>query len=178
MMYRRPSQEGLDESPTADLYERHAPGIFAYLRRQNLSREDAEDVLLEVFLAAYQRNQLAGLAEGEQLAWLRQVTRHKLADYFRQASRRPAVELDAVAETLYADEAEGPERRALQHETQRQLRAAISQLPPTQQQVLRLHFGEGLRCVDIARMLGKGEGAVRMALSRALNLLRTRYTER
>jgi RNA polymerase sigma-70 factor (ECF subfamily) len=178
MMYRRSSQSGLDESPPAGLYQQHAPGIFAYLRRQNLSREDAEDILLEVFLAAYQRNNLAALAPGEQLAWLRQVTRHKLADHFRRANRRVMVDLDVVADTLYADDTQAPEQVALQRESERQLRAAISHLPAAQQQVLRLHFGEGLRCVDIARMLGKGEGAVRMALSRALNLLRARYTER
>ena len=84
MMDRRSSQSGLDEPPATNLYQRYAPGIFAYLRRQNLSREDAEDILLEVFLAASERNQLAGLAAAEQLAWLRQVTRHKLADHFRR----------------------------------------------------------------------------------------------
>jgi RNA polymerase sigma factor (sigma-70 family) len=178
MMYRRSSRPGLDESSPADLYEQHAPGIFAYLRRQNLAREDAEDILLEVFLAASERNNLAGLAAGEQLAWLRQVTRHKLADHFRRANRRVMVDLDLVAETLYADDAQAPEQVALQRESERHLRAAISRLPAAQQQVLRLHFGEGLRCVEIARLLGKGESAVRMALSRALNLLRTSYTER
>jgi RNA polymerase sigma factor (sigma-70 family) len=88
------------------------------------------------------------------------------------------VGLDVVAETLYADEALAPDQVALQREAERQLREEISHLSAAQQHVLRLHFGEGLRCVEIARMLGKGEGAVRMVLSRALNLLRTRYTER
>jgi RNA polymerase sigma factor (sigma-70 family) len=83
-----------------------------------------------------------------------------------------------VADTLYADDHHEPEQMALQHESERRLHAEISQLPSAQQEVLRLHFGEGLRCVDIARKLGKGESAVRMALSRALNMLRTRYTER
>src|ERR1051326_5874566 len=122
MMYRRSSQPGLDEPPPADLYQQHAPGIFAYLRRQNLSREDAEDILLEVFLAASERNNLAALAAGEQLPWLRQVTRHKLADHFRQASRRVMVDLDLVADTLYADETLAPEQIALQRESERQLR--------------------------------------------------------
>src|ERR1051326_7127499 len=145
MMHRRSSQSGLDEPPATDLYQRHAPGIFAYLRRQTLSREDAEDVLLEVFLAAAERNQLAGLAAEEQLAWLRQVTRHKLADHFRQTNRRVMVDLDVVADTLYADDHHEPEQMALQHESERRLHAEISQLPSAQQEVLRLHFGEGLR---------------------------------
>lgn len=39
------------DSPDAMLYQRYAPSIFAYLYRQTTSREDAEDLLLEVFLA-------------------------------------------------------------------------------------------------------------------------------
>ena len=44
-----------DDSPGAALYRRYAPGIFAYLYRETSSREDAEDILLEVFLAALER---------------------------------------------------------------------------------------------------------------------------
>jgi RNA polymerase sigma factor (sigma-70 family) len=178
MMHRRSSQARLDESFIAHLYQRHAPGLFTYVRRQTVAREDAEDVLLEVFLAAFKQEQISTWPEEQQLAWLRQITRHKLADHYRQESKRSAVALEAVADTLYADEAQAPEQVALQREAERQLHTAISHLPASQQEVLRLHFGEGLRCVEIAQFLGKGEGAVRMALSRALNLLRTRYTER
>ena len=48
-------------------------------------------------------------------------------------------------------------------------------MPPAAQMVLRLRFGNGLRCTQIAGMLGKREGAVRMHLSRALHLLRSLY---
>jgi len=40
------------DPPIARLYELHATAIFAYLRRQTPSREDAEDILVEVFAAA------------------------------------------------------------------------------------------------------------------------------
>ena len=66
---------------------------------------------------------------------------------------------------------------ALQHDEERRLRAAIRQMPPFQQELLRLRFGLGLRCTQIAVQLGKQEGAVRMALLRTLNLLRSLYEE-
>ena len=178
MMHHCSSRSGLDESSTTDLYHRHAPGIFASLRRQGLSPEDAEDILLEVFLAASERKQLVDWPEEEQRAWLRQVARYKVVDHFRRNGKWSLVALDSVEDTLYADEAKVPEQVALQREAERRLREFISQLSMEQQQVLRLHFGEGLRCVEIARKLGKGDGAVRMMLSRALNLLRKHYTER
>jgi RNA polymerase sigma factor (sigma-70 family) len=82
-----------------------------------------------------------------------------------------------VSESLY-DETLNPEQVALQHEQERHLQAAIRQMPPFQQEILRLRFGLGLRCTQIADQLGKQEGAVRMALLRTLNLLRSLYEER
>ena len=84
MMHRRSSQARLDESFIAHLYQRYAPGLFAYVRRQIGSQEDAEDILVEVFLAASKQEHLSTWPEAEQIAWLRQVTRHKLADHYRR----------------------------------------------------------------------------------------------
>ena len=72
----------------------------------------------------------------------------------------------------------GPEQVALRREEERRVAAAVQRLPALQQEVVRLRFAGGLRCAQIADVLGKREGAVRMALSRALNLLRTLYEER
>jgi len=47
----------------AELYQRYAPGLFAYLRQQTHSREDAEDVLVDIFLAALEYEPLAELDE-------------------------------------------------------------------------------------------------------------------
>src|SRR5258708_13873228 len=60
-----------DRSLIAALYQRHAPGTLTFIRRHIPSREDAEDALLEVFLAALESENLAALNEGEQLACLR-----------------------------------------------------------------------------------------------------------
>src|SRR5260221_8455957 len=60
-----------DRSLIAALYQRHAPSILTFIRRHIPSREDAEDALLEVFLAALESEKLDALNEGEQLAWLR-----------------------------------------------------------------------------------------------------------
>lgn len=177
-MQRRPSTTNLDDAPAARLYRTYAPGILTYLRGRATSQEDAEDLLLEVFLAAFERNSLAELPPDHQIAWLRQVAHNKLIDYYRRASRRPSVALDEIAETAYADDAMDPEAQAQRHETQRDLRAALQRLSPAQQQVLRLRFADGLRCAEIASIVGKQEAAVRMLLSRTLNLLRSIYADR
>lgn len=167
----------LDDSPASALYQRHAATIFAYLRLHAPSWEDAEDLLLEVFLAALESEPLLTLPEGEQLAWLRQVAHHKLVDHFRRAARRATVPLEQLAEVIEMNDELAPEQAALRQEERRQVRAAVGQLPTLQQQVLRLRFGDGLRAAQIATLLGKREEAVRKLLSRTMNHLRTLYTD-
>ena len=166
---------GLDDAPAAALYRQHGPLIFAWLLKQAHSWEDAEDLLLEVFLAAFEHDRLLNVAEEKRLAWLLSVAQHKVVDYYRLSGRRQQIPLEAVAGALEADEALTPEAVALRHERQADLRAAVLALPQTQREVVQLRFGEGLRCTEIATVLGKREGTVRILLWRALALLRARY---
>ncbi len=55
------------------------------------------------------------------------------------------------------------------------LQASIQKLPALQQEIVRLRFVLGLRSAEIATVLQKSEGAVRVMLSRSLKLLRTIY---
>jgi RNA polymerase sigma factor (sigma-70 family) len=160
------------------LYQHYASGILAYFYKQTASRDDAEDLLLDVFLAAMERNNLAGLKEAEQKAWLWGVARNKVADYYRRKARHPGVKLKQVEETLYVDEAQEPEQITLRREEYADLRATVAQLTELQQDVLQLRFAYGFSCAEIATVLEKKEGAVRMVLSRTLKFLRSIYDRR
>jgi RNA polymerase sigma-70 factor (ECF subfamily) len=164
-----------DDAAFAELYQRHVHTLLSFIRRYVTTREDAEDVLLEVFLAAMERKALVDLSEGEQLAWLRRVAHNKCIDVHRRAQRRPAVSLDSALEMLYEDEEQAPEQIALRTEEHALLRGLLLHLPEQQQAVLRLRFAHDLRSPEIARRLNKSEGSVRMLLSRALNHLREIY---
>ena len=175
-MQQRRYSSHLDDAPGTALYQRHGAAIFAYLRLHAPSWEDAEDLLLEVFLAALESEHLQTLPEEMHLAWLRQVAHHKLVDHLRRTNRRASVPLDGLAEVV--DEAPTPEQAALRQEEHQKVRAAVQRLPTLQQQVLRLRFGDGLRSAQIAVLLGKREDAVRQLLSRTINRLRTLYQDR
>jgi RNA polymerase sigma-70 factor, ECF subfamily len=165
------------ESPATALYQEYAPMLFAYLRRQMASLEDAEDTLVEVFLAAFEHNRILDVPQDGRRRWLFGVAQHKLADAYRRSARHPAVPLDALTEALEEDAAQAPEQVVLRQEAQTELCAALRRLPPQQQQVLQLRFAHGLGAAEIAAVLGKGEGAVRILIWRALKLLRTYYEE-
>jgi DNA-directed RNA polymerase specialized sigma24 family protein len=66
--------------------------------------EDAEDGLLDGFLAALERESLRALSKQEQRHWLWRVARNKMVDYYRRTARRPQVPLEEVTETLFADD--------------------------------------------------------------------------
>ncbi len=171
------AEQGLHDDADAALYDRYAHVIFAYVRLHLSSREDAEDLTLEVFLAALERDNLSALAEDEKLAWLRRVAHNKLIDRYRRSTRRPVVALDQVTDTLYDDDELAPEQVALRNEEYTHLRAMLSRLPILQQQLLRLRYGDGLRFAEIAVILNKREGAVRKLLSRTLAFLRNAYDQ-
>jgi RNA polymerase sigma-70 factor (ECF subfamily) len=95
---QQPARALLNDAPGAALYQRFAPAMFAYFLKQTASREDAEDLLLEVFLAALEQGKLAEMDEGKQQAWLWAVARNKAADHFRRRGRYTQVDLSLVAE--------------------------------------------------------------------------------
>lgn len=171
-MFSQQQQPAAEDVLTDQLYERHAATIFSYLRQHTHSREDAEDILVDTFLAAIENEQFAQLSEQAQVAWLWRVARNKVVDSFRRAAVRRSVPLELVAETLEADEAHGPEQMAVRQDLVNNL---LTQLSPLQQDVMWLRFGYNLRSAEIASILGKQETAVRTMLSRTLNLLRTMY---
>ena len=156
----------------ATLFEQYAPGILAYVRMHIPLAEDAEDIVVEVFLAALENGHFASLGERERLLWLWRVARNKTVDAYRYARRRHYVALEDVSESLYESNSSDPETMALQHEDLAAIQLHIKQLPAQQQEVLRLRFGNGLSCPEIAARLGKQENTIRVTLSRSLNFLR------
>jgi len=86
-MQRRPPAQESWEFPTDDaaFFDRYGPVIFAYILKHVRSREDAEDLTLEVFTAALEKKRVSQLRPDEQLAWLKRVTHNKLIDAYRKA---------------------------------------------------------------------------------------------
>ena len=177
MQQQKRSQSEQDNDTDTTLFDLYGQSIFAYMRLHVSSREDAEDLTAEVFMAAWEQDNLSGVPKKEQLAWLRRVARNKLVDSYRRQARRPAVSLETVVDAIYEDEARAPEQVAVRHEELAQLRQAIGKLSPLQQQVLQLRYSHGLAFADIAILLDKREDAVRQLLSRTIALLGTIYRQ-
>ncbi|GHO79038.1 DNA-directed RNA polymerase sigma-70 factor [Ktedonobacter sp. SOSP1-85] len=169
------AEVGFEDSPLALLYDRYAPIILMYIARYISSREDADDLLLDVFVAALENQVWLTWSEGEQLAWLRRIAYNKAIDYYRRSARHPSVALEQIIVTHFSDDERSPEQVALRNEAHAVLRAHLSNLSDLQQEIVRLRFGHGLRTKEIAQRLNKSDEVIRVTLSRALNLLRKLY---
>ncbi|HJT59724.1 MAG TPA: sigma-70 family RNA polymerase sigma factor [Ktedonobacteraceae bacterium] len=167
----------MDGSMVSQLYQCHAPALLTHLRINLQSREDAEDLLVDAFVTAQEYEEfLNTLSKEEQRKWLWRVTRNKMIDLYRRSQAHKGIPLEEATELLYDDE-RTPEGAALQQDEYKQLHDNLQRLSAQQQELLRLRFVNGLRCNEIATIMGKGHGAVRAQLSRTLNLLRNIYAK-
>ena len=155
------------------LYDRFAYPIFQYICRYIPNKQDAEDLLVEVFLAAFNNETLSSLPAERQFAWLMRVTRNKLVDRHRHLALFTLVPIELPREV--EDGASTPEQYIEQRESYERLYLALEQLSPLQRELLWLRYTKSLRFCEIAGILGKSENAVRKLYSRTLQQLRGLY---
>ncbi len=148
------------------LYRRAYPMLLAYARRR-LDPEGARDAVSEAMARAVARIDRFTWAAGGFDAWLFGILRHVVLDAQRAQSRF-SQDLPAEDESL----APGPLDHVLGAEQAAALRAAWKKLSAFDQEVLELRVVAGLSADEVASVIGKRAGAVRMAQSRALDRLR------
>lgn len=166
----RLAQQGDAEACTA-LYDRHYDAVYRYCYYRVGDAYLADDLTGEVFARMVDKLDTFRVRGRPLLAWLYTIARNLVVDEHRQNGKTRQVSLDeAVA--LDAGGEGNPVRnveRQLQAEC---LAAALEYLTEDQRQVILLKFMEDHGNGQIARMLGKSEGAVKALQHRALKALR------
>ena len=157
-----------DRSAFAELYDTHVDSVYRYLLYRVRDTSEAEDLTSEVFTRAFANVHRYRWQGKSFLAWLYTIARNAVTD--RRRRERPTVELDGA----FGLAAEGPtaHEQAVLGEQIGKLRGAVKHLTSEQQQVLSLRFELNLSSREVARALGKNEGAIRALQFRALGRLR------
>jgi len=169
------NMENAQNGEDSTLYDRFAAIIFHYLFQKVSNKQDAEDLLLEVFLAALQDKSLSNLPAEQQLAWLRRVARNKVIDRYRHVALLNLLPIEQALEM--EDTALTPEQYTEQQERYERLHQSIAQLTSLQRELIGLRYQSGLRFSEIATVLDKPEGTVRQLFVRTLRQLRTTYEQ-
>ena len=160
------------------LYDTYRDRVARFATGRLGDAEKAEDVTSETFEAVC-RNLGSYRAGTDFEAWLFTIAHRRVADHFRRRYRGQEV---ALEEAVPGGEGHalpgavpavaGPEEALLAAERRAEVAGAFRRLRPDQQEVLALRVLGGLSAAQVGEVLGKSEGAVRVAQHRALQSLR------
>lgn len=148
--------------------------IYWYIYKKVSKEEYAEDITAETFMKlAENLDILIERDENGVKAWLYTVARNKVVDYYRKQGRSAKrVEIDEeVFEIIAKEEGEYLEEAIREHDS-KVLLDALAQLSPVEKELISLRFHDDLQFSEIAQVLDKNEGAVKMTLYRALEKLK------
>ncbi|MBA4062901.1 MAG: RNA polymerase subunit sigma-70 [Isosphaera sp.] len=174
--------------PPPDL-ARHQPALLLWATCQLPAwvrgKLDPADLVQQTLLEALRTpDAFAGRPDHEVLAYLRRALANNLVDAARKFARtRGDLSPDALAESsgrladfLAADHT-SPSERADRNERFARLAVALAGLPDAQRVAVEMRYLRGCKVTDIARALGRSEGAVSLLLHRAVTALRGLLTD-
>jgi RNA polymerase sigma-70 factor (ECF subfamily) len=162
---------GGDEQALASLYDRYRLILFGLVLRILHSRDEAEDVLQELFLQVWKRASDFDEARGRPFTWLVTLARSRAIDRLRSlnARERTATESARAAGTESWSDAVDD---AIRSEESAVVRRALAELPEEQRHALMLAYFEGLTQTEIARRLDAPLGTVKTRMRAGMIKLR------
>ncbi len=155
----------------AACYPTYLTPLYRYFSSHVGNIADAEDLTATVIAKAVRS--IGGYAGSGTLgAWLFGIARHTLRDHQRQ--HRTVTTLADFAPFL-ADTRPLPEQQVMRQEQADHLYAHIAALPASQREALTLRYFAELPLTEIAQVMDRSEGAVKLLIHRALTTLRNQY---
>ncbi len=153
-----------------ELYKAHLRDVYSYAYYRVGNHHDAEDLTEQTFLQAYRHFERAQAeSDGRPLRpWLIRIAHNLAANLYRDRSRRPQTPLDdtTMLSALHTTEdlVEGRDELA-------RIIAGIQKLPDERRDALIMRFALGMDNREIARAMGKTDGATKVLLHRAIKQL-------
>jgi RNA polymerase sigma-70 factor (ECF subfamily) len=154
----------------SELYRSHLRDVYSYLYYRVGNHHDAEDLTEQTFLQAYRHFERAQReSDGRPLRpWLIRIAHNLAANLYRDRSRRPQSRLDDDSPLATAHSTE--ELVNGRDELARVLEG-VKQLPDDRREALIMRFALGMDNREIARALGRTDGATKVLIHRAIRQL-------
>src|ERR671911_3197456 len=152
------------------LYKTHLRDVYSYSYYRVGNHHDAEDLTEQTFLQAYRHFERAQReSNGRPLRpWLIRIAHNLAANYYRDRSRRPQTNLDDAA---VLTSPLGTDRLVEEREEVKEVLAGVSKLPEDRREALIMRFALDMDNREIARALGRSEGATKVLIHRAIKQL-------
>jgi RNA polymerase sigma-70 factor (ECF subfamily) len=161
-----------DDAALGQLYDRYRLILFGVLIRILNNREEAQDVLQEVFLQVWRRAADFDENRGRPFTWLVTLARSRGIDRLRSLASRERVATMAGAGAEAVEDVSDAATDAIRSEQRRVVNSALSQLPEEQKRPLMLAYFDGLTQSEIATQLGAPLGTVKTRMRSGMMKLR------
>ena len=159
-----------DEAALAQLYDRYRAILFGLLMRILNNREEAEDVLQELFLQVWRRAADFDENRGRPFTWLVTMARSRGIDRLRALASRERVAVEGARDE--AEAVSDAASDAFRSEQRGLVNSALAQLPDEQKRPLMLAYFDGLTQSEIAARLGAPLGTVKTRMRTGMMKLR------
>ncbi|MCP2252882.1 RNA polymerase sigma-70 factor, ECF subfamily [Prauserella aidingensis] len=170
--------QGGDRAAFGRLYDRYVDGVYRYVLLRVGDRHLAEDVTSETFLRALRRITSISYQGRDVGAWFTTIARNLVLDHVKSSRFRLEVVTDEIADPTTPTAAVagaagslGPEQQVISRDTGDELVRCISDLGDDQRECVILRFIQGYSVAETARIMDRGEGAVKALQHRAIRRL-------
>lgn len=154
----------------SELYRAHLRDVYSYSYYRVGDHHDAEDLTEQTFLQAYRHfGRALAESDGRPLRpWLIRIAHNLAANHYRDRSRRPQTHLDDadVLRTMHTTEDLVEGRDEL-----KRILTGVGELPDDRREALIMRFALGMDNREIARAMGRTDGATKVLLHRAIKQL-------
>ena len=153
-----------------DFYRDHLRDVYSYAYYRVGNHHDAEDLTEQTFLQAYRHFERAQLqSHGRPLRpWLIRIAHNLAANLYRDRARKPATPIDEST-TLTAPHT--TEQLVEGREQLTRVLGGVQRLPEDRREALIMRFALGMDNREIARALGRSDGATKVLIHRAIKQL-------
>lgn len=161
-----------DGAAFGKLYDQYAKPIYRFIALKVGSKAEAEDLMHEVFMSAWQKLPNFTLQGFPFSSWLYKIARNRVIDHYR--TKRSNVSIDEelqINESLFAVSSTANEAFDLTINLAL-IKSAMKELTKEQSEVIIMRFVEDLSPQEIAQALNKREGTIRIIQHRAIQKIK------
>ena len=157
------------------IYDTYIEKIYRFVFIKVSSQEIAEDLTSEAFIKAWQVFSKDSKKIENQSAFLYKIARNLVIDYYRKKSRFQYISSD-YSQIIDPRSSNLEEMAATGSDFDR-VAKALGDINDSYREVIVLHYLDDLKTPEIAKIINKSDGTVRVLLHRALNALRENLNE-
>lgn len=163
-----------DNEAFGELYDFYAPKVYRFVRLKVDSQETAQDLTSESFLRIWQYLQEQRKIRERFQALLYKIARNLVIDFYRTKSVREILIEDSLEEfsNINIENEEASDELVIRREEMTEVKKALIQINPNYQDVVVWYYLDELSISEIADILDKNEGTVRVLIHRAVKSLR------